>query len=152
LMYVNKDGSIGSTSGYVEDRPAASPPDLSPWGQGEPEKEYETDENGNLIDPETGEIIPVDPETGEPIVDGSGETGGAIVIDPTTGETAEPPATENSSGGGTETTPPAETEPEPVVPVTPPVAEPEESIPDEPEIPEPSPEESEAPEFVIIPQ
>ena len=151
LMYVNKDGSIGSTSGYVEDTKAASPPDLSPWGQGEPEKEYETDENGNLIDPETGEIVPVDPETGEPIVGGNtgGETDtgseGPIIIDPTGGEEDEP-----------QQTPPADTPQQapqnPPAPVTPPVSDPEpepEPVPEEPPVPE-TPEETVTPEFIII--
>ena len=58
IMYVNSDGSVGSTTGYVEDKPAASPPDLSPYEEQAPdEPAYEMDENGNLIDPETGEIV-----------------------------------------------------------------------------------------------
>jgi len=67
IMYVNSDGSVGSTSGYVEDKPAAQAPDLSKFEtQDSPaENEYEVDENGNIIDPETGEIIEVTPGVGE---------------------------------------------------------------------------------------
>ena len=36
IMYVNADGSVGSTGGYVEDEPAALPPDLSPYEEKEP--------------------------------------------------------------------------------------------------------------------
>jgi len=67
IMYVNSDGSVGSTSGYVEDKPAAQAPDLSKFEtQDSPaENEYEVDENGNIIDPETGEIIEVTPGVDE---------------------------------------------------------------------------------------
>jgi len=168
LMYVNKDGSIGSTTGYVEDTPAASPPDLSPWGQGEPETEYETDENGNLIDPETGEVIPVDPETGEPITGDTPGGGTTITIDPITGEPLPGvtiPETETPGETDTPDAPPAtqpETDPETTAPVTPapqnpaPVApadpEPEppaETVPVEPVEPE-EPVESFDPGFILI--
>ena len=155
LMYVNKDGSIGSTSGYVEDTKAASPPDLSPWGQGESEKEYETDENGNLIDPETGEIVPVDPETGEPIVGGStegGDTGseGPIIIDPSGGEEEEqeqtppavtPPQTADPAPSAPVETPTIVTSPADLVPVEP--------APVDPVIPE-VPEETVDSGFILI--
>ena len=50
IMSKNADGSVSSSTGYVEDKPAASPPP-SP----EPEEEEPAvDENGNPIDPETG--------------------------------------------------------------------------------------------------
>ena len=151
LMYVNKDGSIGSTSGYVEDRPAASPPDLSPWST-QTEPQYETDENGNLIDPGTGEIIPVDPETGEPVTgeDPGTGSGGTIVIDPENGEDVVPPVTETPSGGE-ENVPSTESAPDVQTPAQEPEPEPE-PVPEVPAEPEPSPEEMEDPVFVIIPQ
>lgn len=92
IMSVNPDGSIGSSTGYVEDKKAALPPP-SP----EPEEEEPlVDENGNPIDPETG--LPIDPETGEP-----------LAVDPETGEPLEggQPGTASGSGegsGGTGTT------------------------------------------------
>lgn len=72
IMYVNSDGSIGSTSGYVEDKPAAVAPDLSPYKEKPDEPAYEMDENGNLIDPETGEIVapPMEGEGTTPPVEG----------------------------------------------------------------------------------
>ena len=69
IMSVNADGSISSTTGHVEDSKAAVPPVLMGSGKtDEPEKDYITDENGNLIDPDTGEIVtpPEETETGTP--------------------------------------------------------------------------------------
>lgn len=84
IMSVNADGSVSSSTGYVEDKQAALPPPKD-----EPEvEEPAVDENGNPIDPETG--LPIDPETGEPIT----------AVDPETGEPAvTPPDTANGSGG-----------------------------------------------------
>ena len=79
IMSVNADGSVSSSTGYVEDKQAALPP-LSPKTEEETPK---VDENGYPIDPETGLPITVDPETGEPI----------IPIDPETGEPLTPPDT-----------------------------------------------------------
>ena len=167
LMYVNKDGSIGSTSGYVEDRPAASPPDLSPW-TGQTEPQYETDGNGNLIDPETGEVIPVDPETGEPITgESSGGVGTTITIDPVTGEPLpgevipdpEPSGGEEPSSGETEDPEPsgetpAPVTPAPVTPADPEPVPPEETVPSDPEPSEPEvtepPAETVDPGFILI--
>ena len=96
IMSVNADGSLRSSTGYVEDRKAALPP-LKPEPEPEPEPEEEepaVDENGNPIDPETG--LPLDPETGEP-----------IVTDPAAGEGGEPGSTGNGeTGGGTAVVPP----------------------------------------------
>lgn len=94
IMSVNADGSLSSSTGYVEDQRAALPPDIP---SDEPENDWALDLNGNpydpetgfLIDPETGEImegilavppLSVDPGTGEP---GTGEPGTG---DPGTGE------------------------------------------------------------------
>ena len=101
IMYVNSDGSVGSTSGHVEDKPAASPPDLSPYEKQEPtdEPEYVVDEYGNLVDPSTGEIIapapggtgggsdpevidPNDPNSPGIVVDPNDPNAPGIVIDP----------------------------------------------------------------------
>ena len=78
IMSVNADGSVSSSTGYVEDKQAALPPP-SP----EPKEETpELDENGYPIDPETGLPITVDPETGEPIVPVDPETGEPLVVGP----------------------------------------------------------------------
>ena len=60
IMSVNADGSISSSTGYVEDQRAAQPPDIP---SDEPEEDWALDANGNPYDPETGFLI--DPETGE---------------------------------------------------------------------------------------
>ena len=60
IMSVNADGSISSSTGYVEDQRAALPPDIP---SDEPEDNWALDLNGNPYDPETGFLI--DPETGE---------------------------------------------------------------------------------------
>lgn len=148
IMSKNADGSVSSSTGYVEDKPAASPPP-SP----EPEEEEPTvDENGNPIDPETGlpvdpetgEPVPVDPETGEPLVTappdtavGSGESGG---------ESANPSP---SQPGGTAPSGPPDTAAPPADPGTP--AAPDPTAPDSAEPPalqEPGP----APEVPADPQ
>lgn len=73
IMSVNADGSLSSTTGYVEDAKAAVPP-VRPSGNTTTDEPM-VDENGNLIDPETGEVVPSDPGTED-----------VIVIDPSTGE------------------------------------------------------------------
>ena len=74
IMSVNKDGSVSSTTGHVEDSKAAVPPTLMGSGKkDEPEKDYITDENGNLIDPDTGEIVSP-PEETEPGTETPSET------------------------------------------------------------------------------
>ncbi len=60
IMSVNADGSLSSSTGYVEDKLAAQPPDIP---SDEPEDGQHLDVNGNPYDPETGFLI--DPETGE---------------------------------------------------------------------------------------
>jgi LCP family protein required for cell wall assembly len=60
IMSVNADGSLSSSTGYVEDKRAALPPDIP---SDEPKEEWALDANGNPYDPETGFLI--DPETGE---------------------------------------------------------------------------------------
>ena len=95
IMSVNADGSISSTTGHVEDSKAAMPPTLMGSGKkDEPEKDYITDENGNLIDPDTGEIV-TPPEETEPGTETPSEP------------TPETPATPETPGTGTETTDPS---------------------------------------------
>ena len=97
IMSVNADGSLSSSTGYVEDKKAALPPPKE-----EPEEEEPVvDENGNPIDPETG--LPIDPETGLPIDPETGEP--VTAVDPETGEplVTAPPDTAvgtGESGGG----------------------------------------------------
>ncbi len=68
IMSVNADGSISSTTGHVEDSTAAKPPVKPAKPAEEPTDEPVVDENGNIIDPETGEIIgtATDPGTTDP--------------------------------------------------------------------------------------
>ena len=95
IMSVNADGSISSTTGHVEDSKAAVPPTLMGSGKkDEPEKDSITDENGNLIDPDTGEIV-TPPEETEPGTETPSEP------------TPETPATPETPGTGTETTDPS---------------------------------------------
>ena len=109
IMSVNADGSLSSSTGYVEDKRAAVPPPKP-----EPEEEEPVvDENGNPIDPETG--LPLDPETGEPLVTdpAGGESGGG-----TESPGGSPPGTGGASAppeGGTAALPesPGTAEPPP---------------------------------------
>ena len=116
IMTVNADGSVSSSTGYVEDSKAASAPVTSSGSSGSTATEPETeepvvDENGNILDPETGEIIgnvndgtggtTTDPDTGGTATDpGSGE-GSGTTTDPGTGGTT----TDPGAGGGTATDP-----------------------------------------------
>ena len=108
VMSVNADGSISSSTGYVEDKPSALPPPSD-----KPEEEEPTvDENGNPIDPETG--LPLDPETGEPIP-ADPETGEPLVVGPPDTSTGT-----GGNGGGNGTTDPGGTaSPNPSTPSTP---------------------------------
>ena len=103
IMSVNSDGSVSSSTGYVEDSKAASPPVTSSGSGGgsttaKPEENQPvTDENGNILDPETGEIIgnvndgtTTDPGTGGTTTDSG--TGGTTT-DPGTGGTTTDPGT-----------------------------------------------------------
>lgn len=65
IMSVNADGSISSTTGYVEDQIAARPPQKVVESNGEKEPNYIVDEDGNVIDVNTGESVERDPETSE---------------------------------------------------------------------------------------
>lgn len=135
IMSVNSNGSVSSTTGHVEDSKAAAAPVISSGKKDEPAKDYDMDSNGNLIDPDTGEVIapsetetgtdmpatepttPQEPETGGSDASTSGETGSG------SGETPEEPDNSGiivvptepteSGGSGTQTTDPVTGEPLP---------------------------------------
>lgn len=149
IMSVNADGSVSSSTGYVEDKKAALPPPKD-----EPEEEEPTvDENGYPIDPETGLPITVDPETGEPIVPIDPETGEPLVTGPP--DTA---IGSNENGGGT-TNSNGSTQPGGTTPISPPDtgATMPPASPDTPATPDantpPAPQEpAPAPEVPVDPQ
>ena len=166
IMSVNADGSLRSSTGYVEDKKAALPP---PKPEPEPEEEEPAvDGNGNPIDPETG--LPLDPETGEPIVtdpavgeggepggtgSGGGTGGGTAVVppvtDPGTAADPDPWRDPNETDPGTGAEDPGWTDPgalEPV-PELPAVQEPP-AVPEVPEIPAVPETPAEDPGFAII--
>ena len=104
IMSVNSDGSVSSTTGHVEDSKAAAAPVISSGKKDEPAKDYDMDSNGNLIDPDTGEVIaPSETETGadmpatEPTTPQEPETGGSDAS--TSGENSSTGG-ENGSGSG----------------------------------------------------
>lgn len=143
IMSVNADGSVSSSTGYVEDKKAALPPPKD-----EPEEEEPTvDENGYPIDPETGLPITVDPETGEPIVPIDPETGEPLVTGPpdtAIGSNENGGGTTNSNGstqpGGTTPISPPDTD-TPTPPVSPDApATPDDNTPPAPQEPAPAPE------------
>ena len=137
IMSVNSDGSLRSTTGYVEDAKAAVPP-VKP-SVNEPVEPPSVDENGNLIDPETGTVIPQDPGTGD-----------VIVIDPPTGE-VETPDTNAPGMDAPETGVPGTETPVVVTPDSGAVPEPPPSDTQQPEAPPPvTPEEPVSPDFIII--
>ena len=127
IMSVNSDGSLRSTTGYVEDTKAAVPP-VKPSGN--KAETPEVDENGNLVDPESGAVIPPDSGTGD-----------IIVIDPATGEVQTPDA------GSSETQPPEIPAPETDAPI---IVQPEPVAPDPVPQEPPQPEDFGTPDFIII--
>ena len=104
IMYTNRDGSVGSTSGHLEDAKAGLPPEKPK--KEEPEPDEETPGSSIVIDPETGEVsgegsegVTYDPATGILTVPGLGE----VQVDPETGEIIMPetggePGEEEPSG------------------------------------------------------
>ena len=101
IMSVNSDGSVSSSTGYVEDSKAAKPP-VKPSTSTEEEPETTgpvTDENGNLIDPETGEIIGT---VTDPGAAGEGGTGGETSGEGETssGDTGDTAPDQSGSTGG----------------------------------------------------
>ena len=145
IMSVNANGSVSSSTGYVEDKKAALPPPKD-----EPEEEEPAvDENGYPIDPETGLPITVDPETGEPIVPIDPETGEPLVTGPPdtaigSGENGGGTTDSNGAaqpGGTTPAGPPDSGTPAPPAPETPnTVPDPAPADPEPPAPAEPAPE------------
>ena len=135
IMSVNADGSVSSSTGYVEDKQAALPPPKD-----EPEEEEPVvDENGNPIDPETGEPIVVEPGDGE-----NGGEGGAGTADP--GGAPAPSGSPDSGGtpapsGGADPSAqvPGAADPEPAAPSSgtevPPEPAPAPETPPDPQVP-----------------
>ena len=147
IMYTNADGSVGSTSGHLEDAKAGLPPE-------KPKAEEPADEPGSgestgadiVINPETGEVsgpgsegVVYDPATGLLTVPGVGE----FYVDPATGTitapgtTTEPeePTDDPAAGGETE---PADPETDPASSAEPGAeasSQEEPPVPDEPEGP-----------------
>lgn len=98
IMSKNADGSLSSSTGYVEDRKAASPPVLV-FPEGD-EEDPEVDEDGNPIDPETGLPI-IDPDAQEPGGSEPGVTGPGILGPGTTTPGNTDPGTANPADPGT---------------------------------------------------
>lgn len=100
IMSVNADGSLRSSTGHVEDTPAASPPpSREPEGEGD---DPEVDENGNPIPPEGGEGT--EEPGGEPGQTAPGDEPGITPPDEPGGDTPSVPGGEPGQagpGGGT---------------------------------------------------
>lgn len=105
IMYVNEDGSVASTSGHVEDSKATEPPKPPVQEEEAQPPAYTFDEYGNVIDPETGQIlyyVDVDgnlihPDTGEIVGSTNGGSGDEPSVDeeqPEVSEGEEPPETD----------------------------------------------------------
>lgn len=125
IMSVNADGSLRSSTGYVEDTRAAQPRPVDDPEEGD---EPELDENGNPIDPETGLPIIVEPGDGENGGDsGTGFPGSGGDPAPNTG-TASPPAQNPGSSGS----PPAAADPVPETPAEPGPAPEDPAFPEDP--------------------
>lgn len=112
IMSVNSDGSVSSSTGYVEDKQAAKPPV-------KPVKPVETepavDENGNPVDPNGNGTIVVDP-SGEPVTDPN--AGAATGSNAGTG--ADPGTTDPGTTDPGTTIPEAPQDPGTATPDTPP--------------------------------
>ena len=105
IMTVNSDGSVSSSTGHVEDANATYPRShwQAQWAPQpeEEEKEPLVDESGNILDPETGEIIgntndgtgTGDGTTTVPGQDGTTTAPGTGTTDPGTGGTTADPGT-----------------------------------------------------------
>lgn len=137
IMSVNADGSVSSSTGHVEDTQATNT--KAYWkSQWEPEEEDPVvDENGNPIDPETGEPIVVVPEDGENGEEGAGTAG--------SGGTGTLGGTGQSGGSGT-----GASAPEPNPPSTGPEALPQEPAPETPPETLPDPQFPEDTGFTFI--
>lgn len=110
IMYVNSDGSIGSTTGHVEDSKAAKPPVKNSGSSTttttpDPDTETVTDPNGSVTTPETGETgnqgsTGTGDQTGGETGSQTGNEGGTQTGDPS-GETGSETGNEgNAQTGG----------------------------------------------------
>ena len=99
IMSVNADGSLSSSTGYVEDKIAAQPPNIP---SDEPENDWPLDLNGNPYDPETGFLI--DPETGE-IMEG------VLAVPPVVTDPNDPGAADPNNPGAVDPNSPGVTDP-----------------------------------------
>ena len=141
IMSVNSDGSIRSSTGYVEDKAAAAPPVRVTEPPEEEPPEEEDPNNPSEENPDDPNALPADPDATNP--DGGTSPGGSTPDSPNTSNPSNPSAPDNPG-----TTPPVVTPPEdpnPDVPpqVTPdpggstdPVAPPPEQTPEPPPEPE----------------
>lgn len=118
IMSVNRDGSVSSTTGRVEDGKAAAPPVKPVKKETAQETEKPETETPVEVDPETGEpLVPAEPGTAEPGTDtgtGSGEEAGR----PSEGgnEPSATPEPEPAPEPAPEPEPEPQPEPEPTVP------------------------------------
>ncbi|MEI3347437.1 MAG: LCP family protein [Dysosmobacter sp.] len=105
IMSVNSDGSVSSSTGYVEDKKAASPPvkpsTTTPAEEEPEETEPVVDENGNPVDPEGGTTT--DPGNGSGTVTDPGTEGGTSGTEGGTSTEGGTAGTEGGSGTGTGT-------------------------------------------------
>lgn len=105
IMSVNSDGSVSSSTGYVEDKKAASPPvkpsTTTPAEEEPEETEPVVDENGNPVDPEGGTTT--DPGNGSGTVTDPGTEGGTSGTEGGTSTEGGTAGMEGGSGTGTGT-------------------------------------------------
>lgn len=99
IMSVNADGSLSSSTGHVEDKIAAQPPDIP---SDEPVSDWALDANGNPYDPETGFLI--DPETGEVME-------GVLAVPPAVTDPENPGVTDPNNPGVIDPNSPGVTDP-----------------------------------------
>ena len=149
IMSVNRDGSVSSSTGYVEDKVAAQPPVKI----GTPEKEEPTETTEPVGEPlldENGEPV-LDPITGEPVIVYPSEEIPDVIVIPEGGETTEPTDPEASGEAVITPTPSAPAEqpvaPAPSNPAPTPPAPVEPAAPEAPSVPETPVEE---PGFIIM--
>ena len=118
IMSVNSDGSVSSTTGHVEDSKAAAAPVKPSTPSTTPETEEPVvDENGNVVDPETGAIITPAPGEGTTTEPGTTTDPGASADPGTTaptdpGTTTDPGTVTPEDPGTAPSTDPGTTEPE----------------------------------------
>ena len=125
IMSVNRDGSVSSSSGYVEDKVAAQPPvKLFPDKKEEEEPAENQEPVGEPLLDENGEPV-LDPITGEPVIVYPSEEVPDVIVIPEGGETT----------GETEPAPAAPAEPQPSAPVE----QPAPAVPAAPATPAPVP-------------